>query len=320
MPDDAQKLNILAYRTRMASLGLLSKKRSDIVVEAALRWTMHDARVRSAELDQYIERKRRAVRDIWIVAITGCVSCIGAYAATATFARAGGYAYTTGSWAAPMVTTMHGLVRVVSPAGLTLKQWLTAKMVETAVLTIPTGMALRSGLGANALDLLTAWWLGLITETMAVTPEQLRRLRDELVADGIGDAAFQRTMRDPNARHDRVVEAMRVMLRERVANDVIEVLAFMDPPANLLLIMTDLQFNNWRRQFEAAAEAQIAQNHPDISVDERRLLFNRVVSEIWHDIHNQLNAYERAWHGQIAEYKRAINREIFSFNVLLSPR
>ena len=308
MPDQQANKDILAYRTRIAALALLKQRRSEIVVEAALRQGMHAARIESAEHQKDIDLMNRTIRDVWIVAITGMVACVGAFAATSGFARIGGYAYTTGSWATPMLTTMsHGL-RIVGPAGLSFKQWLVAKAVETVVLSIPTGLALRHSIGANALDLI----LGLVADPpLAATPQQIRWLTEAFTGEGLGDAEMQRILRDPNSSKEQVAAAIRRHLRIAIAADVAEVLALMEQPSNIILLMSDQQRAQWRLRFETEAAALIARNHPEIPVRDRRALLDHVIYDVWNSIRVKLMEYDQQWSAQMAQHKQEIDRLTF---------
>src|SRR5919108_4255862 len=102
MPTDDEKRTVLDCETNIAALRLLQARKSKLAVKAAHWKDIYQAQLEVAHLEKKIADLDSARRKIIIVAVTGVVSCIGSFAVAAAMARAGGYAYTSFSMAAPV--------------------------------------------------------------------------------------------------------------------------------------------------------------------------------------------------------------------------
>jgi hypothetical protein len=326
MPTDDEKRTVLDCETHIAALRLLQARKSKLAVKAAHWKNIYQAQVEVARLERKIADLESARKKIIVVAVTGVVSCIGTFAVAAAMARAGGYAYTSFSIAAPVVggTVTSGPFTITTMVAVkhSVKSHILQFAFKLGVFGLPTGYVLKRTVGASFLDL--AWaWIGEKVGYRHVTPyspEDFAKLKELLTAQSIGDERFQRLISDPNARNEQLKEAMAKLLEERVAQHIAEALMEVRAPINMLFLMTDNEIATWYGGFRKSVTKHLETEYADWSREDRSILFNDLMWDFWNEISADLNRLDMKWDQDQSLLRRKINDTLLPMSRLLGGR
>jgi hypothetical protein len=326
VPTDDEKRVIFDCETNIAALRLLQTRKSRLAIKAAHWKNIYQAQLEVAHLEKKIADIDSARKKIIIVAVSGIVSCVGSFVVAATLARAGGYAYTSFSMAAPMVggTVTAGPFTITTAVAV--KHSLTSHILQTAfklgVFGLPAGYVLKRTVGASFLDL--AWnWIGEKIGYRQTTPysaEDFSKLKDLLTSQSIGDERFRRLICDPNARSEQLRNAMQGLLEERVAQHIAEALMNVRAPISMLCLMTDNEIATWYSEFREAVEKHLRTEYAGWSREDRSILFNTLLWDFWNEISADLNRLDMKWEQDQSLLRRKINDTLFSMSKLFGGR
>lgn len=328
MPSKESRRRIVSHQAQIVALGILRCKKSQLVIKSALWRNIYNAQLDTAALERKIADLDRARRDIIIVATTGIFACIGSAVVTGLLARSAGVAYTSGSWAAPVVMTSTTVaiptgttltITGTSALGLTWTQWILSQVVQTAVIRIPVGQFLTRTVGSSALDRFFELVAGKLDQ-VKYNDAEFQQLRQTILECGIGPERFRRILSDSGARREELVQAISGTLQEMVAQHVAESLMAVQPPASALLVMNDRELASWYRQFRTEVDAYIDKQYGSWSREDRNILKFNLLWQFWLDVETELNSWDRKWHSDIATLNRAIRDEPMRMENLLRPR
>jgi hypothetical protein len=320
---DDEKKRVLDCESNIAALRLLQARKSHLAVKAAHWKNIYQAQLETAHLEKKIADIDSARKKVIIVAVSGAASCCASFVVAASLARAGGYAYTSFSMAAPIVgnTVTAGGFTIATAVPLT--QSVTSHILQTAfkigVFGVPTGYVLKRTVGDNLLGLVWDW----VTEKAgyrATTPysaEDFAKLKDTLTADSIGDERFRKLMQDPNARNEQLKDAMKQLLQEWVAQHIAETLMSVSTPLNMLFLMTENELATWYGGFREALSKHLQTEYANWSREDRAILSNNLLWDFWNEISAELNRLDMKWDQDVKLLRRAVNDTLFSMSRLL---
>lgn len=322
LTDDEKRL-VFDCESKITALRLLQARKSALAVKAAHWKNIYQAQLETAQLEKKIADIDSARKKIIIVAVTGVVSCAGSFVVAASLARAGGYAYTSFSMAAPTVggTVAAGGFTITTAVPVT--HALTSHILQFAfkfgVFGVPAGYVLKRTVGDSFLGLAWDW----VTEKVgyrATTPysaEDFAKLKDLLTSNGIGDDRFRQLMRDPNARNEQLRDAMKELLQERVAQHIAETLMGVSAPLNMLFLMTDNELATWYGGFREAVSKHLQTEYANWSREDRAILSNNLLWDFWNEISAELNRLDMKWDADAKLLRRTVNDTLFSMSRLL---
>jgi hypothetical protein len=133
-----------------------------------------------------------------------------------------------------------------------------------------------------------------------------------MMADGIGDSAFQRLLRDQNAPREAVVEAIKARLTSDVAADIAEEIMVMDEPVKFLMLLPEGAFGQSCVRFEADVESLVKRTLPDLGTKEHQLVVNTLMYDMLNGLRVELCDWDRKWTTRIAQFKREEQALIFA--------
>jgi hypothetical protein len=315
---DEEKKFILECETQIVALRFLQARKSQLAIKTA-RWKdIYQAQLEGAELEKKIADIDSARRKIIIVAVTGLVSCAGSFIITGILARAGGYAYASFSMAAPIVATsvQSGGLTIVTAVPLT--QSIAARLgwfaLKTAVFGAPAGYLLKKTMGDSALSLAMtfAFEKSGYKSAKPYSAEEFAKLKTLFLSNSIGDERFRRIIRDTNARDEEIKEAIKQIVETKVAGYIAETLMSVNPPINMLMLMSDDEIADWYSKFREDVAQHIQKEYASWSREDRSILQNQLLWDFWNQIGVDLNSLDMRWHEDARTLQRSANDTMLS--------
>jgi hypothetical protein len=320
---DDEKKYILECESNIVALRFLQARKSQLAIRAA-RWKdIYQAQLEGAELQKRIADLDDARRKVIIIAITGVVSCAGGWIITGARALAGGYAYTSFSMAAPIVATSVESGGFTISTAVLLSESLSSRIgwfaLKTAVFGAPAGFLLKKAMGDSAVSLALNWVFEKsgYGNAKAYSKEEFSKQKDLFLAEGIGDERFRRLISDPSARDEEIKQAIQQIVEKRVAEYITVTLMSVDPPINMMMLMTDTEFADWYEKFREDVTGYIQKQYASWSRENRAILQNRLLWDFWNKISADLNELDMKWNSDAKNLQRSINDTVLSMRRVL---
>lgn len=326
MPKGEKEKRVLRLEAHKAAIELLMEKKREVVIRSALWQRTYQAEHETARLRARIDELDQARRDIIIVAATGIFACVAAYAATTYFLAGTGASYTSFSMATPQITTAATVfsaegatsITVTHPLRIAFSKQVKAQIVKT-IASLPLGAALTYTVKDSALSRVYKLANAMISHK-DFSPEEYEKLRAELLKDSIGATRHQLLSANIKAREAQIKQLLKEDVAAAIANHYSEELIGLKPYIAGLLLMTKDEQAIWYRKFRQDIDKYLGKTYPDLSGNEKSILYTNLMWYFWQDVINELRSLEQRWNGHAKLLNDAIMREHFKMSELFGGR